>query len=73
MCPAVNVNGPANGTPVQRTGEERVRALMPKLQELCIEQLRLNDNARLAQEKLEAKLKEIKEKVSQCMTNLQAM
>ena len=73
MRPAVNVNGPANGTPVQQTGEERVRALMPKLQELRIEQLRLNDNARLAQEKLEAELKEIKEKVSQRVTNLQAM
>ena len=45
---------------------------MPKLQELRIEQLRLNDNARLAQEKLEAELKEIKEKVSQRVTNLQA-
>ena len=72
MRPAVNVNGPANGTPVQRTGEKRVRALMPKLQELRIEQLQLNDNARLTQEKLEAELKEIKEKVSQRVMNLQA-
>ena len=62
MRPAANsVNGPANDTPVQRTGEGgRDSAPIPKLQ-LRINQLRLNDDAR---QKLEAELKEMKEKES---------